>query len=107
MVKRRSAVATVVLVVLGLSALPAAAAAPDSAGDRPSKPGARGSAEVRLALGAASGTQTQAEIDDMMASGQPVEVLWDLETETFLAAVWVHDGDVSSAAWHLDIGERW
>lgn len=75
--------------------------------DRPSTPGARGSAEVRLALDAAARTQVSAEVDDMMSSGLPVEVLWDLETETFLAAVWVHDGDVSSAAWHLDIGERW
>lgn len=107
MVKRKSAVSMGVSVVLGMSALTAAAPAPDYPADRPSKPGARGSAEVRLALDAASGTQTQAEIDDMMSSGQPVEVLWDLETETFLAAVWVHDGNVSSAAWHLDVGERW
>ena len=107
MMKRRSAVAAVVSVVLGMSALPAAAAAPDFAADRPSKPGARGSTEVRLALDAAALTQESAEVDDMMSSGLPVEVLWDLETETFLAAVWVHDGDVSSAAWHLDIGERW
>lgn len=108
MVKNASAVvaAFVGSVALGLSAIPAAAASPDAAADHLTRPGSPGSDEVRQALDAAVGTQTQAEIDAVMSSGLPVEVLWDVEAETALAAAWVHDGNVSSAAWHLDLGER-
>lgn len=95
--KRIAGAAVAVLVAAGMTTAPAGAVVTDEATPPAYRPitGARGTPEVQQALREVLGAQSQAEILAMMSSGRPVEVLYDTESETFTAAVWVLDGNLN------------
>lgn len=94
--KRIAGVAVAVVAAVGMTTAQAGGAGADetAARDRGAIAGARGTPEVQQALREVLGTQSQAEVHAMMSSGRPVEVLYDTESETFTAAVWVLDGSL-------------
>lgn len=106
MMKKMSGTLIAVLVAVGLAAVPGGAASADDGGTAASGAlaGARGSAEVQRTLQQLAGEQSTDEIEAMMASGLPVEVAYDLETEVFTAAVWVYEADVNRAISQLGPG---
>ena len=95
--KRIAGAVVAVLTAVGVTAAPAGAAGADETAGRGhgAVAGVRGTPEVQEALRDVLGTQSQVEIDSMMSSGRPVEVLYDTESETFTAAVWVLGGNVN------------